>query len=65
MRRLSIVRDVVVLSFAVLVAMNASAVQNGTEVRERIGAKERFEQVVRVVKKAIRSLGDGLVTPRP
>jgi hypothetical protein len=65
MRRLSIVRGVVVVSFAVLVALNASAVQNGTEVRKRIGAKERLEQVVRVVKKSIRSLGDGLVSPRP
>ena len=64
MRR-SIVRGVVVLSWAVLVTLNASAVQNGTEVRERIGVKERLEQVVRVVKKSIRSLGDGLISPRP
>lgn len=64
MRR-SIVRGVVVMSFAVLVALNASAVQNGTEVRERIGVKERVEQIVKVIRKAIRSLGDGLVSPRP
>jgi len=65
MRRFSIGRSVVVLSFAVLVALNASAVQDGTEVRERIGAKERVERVVKVVRKSIRSLGDWLISPRP
>jgi len=64
MRR-SVVRGVVVLSFAVLVALNASAVQNGTEVRERIGAKERLERIVQVVRKSVRSLGDWLISPRP
>lgn len=64
MRR-SIVRGVVVLSFAVLVALNASAAQDGTEVRERIGVKERVEKIVKVVRKSVRSLGDWLISPRP
>jgi hypothetical protein len=65
MRRFSVARGVVVVSFAVLVALNASAAQNGTEVRERIGVKERVEKIVRVVKRAVKSLGDGLTRPRP
>lgn len=65
MRRLSVARGVLVVSFAILFALGASAAQDGTEVRERIGVRERVEKIIRGVKKGIKTLGDGLTTPRP
>jgi hypothetical protein len=66
MRRISIARGVVALSFAVLVAVSASAAQNAVEGREQSLEKERtIARIVRVIRKSIRSLGDGLTIPRP
>jgi hypothetical protein len=66
MRRISIARGVVALSFAVLVAVSASAAQTAVEAREQSLEKERtIARIVRVIRKSIRSLGDGLTIPRP
>jgi hypothetical protein len=55
---------VVVLSL--LLAVSASAAPSGErrlQLRREIG--DPIARIIRVVKKTIRSLGDGITTPRP
>lgn len=61
MRRV-LARGVAVLSVAVLLSLQVSARPRDERPRE---PREKRDPIVKIIKKVIRSLGDGLVVPIP
>jgi hypothetical protein len=62
MRRLSYQCVRVVVVFSVVFSLGAAPAENRDLPREK---RDPFARIVKVVKKVIRSLGDGLTTPTP